>query len=90
MKPIQEKLKEKPWLGWVIFFLTVLVVFMLGMLASSIVQRRAEAVFAYTPAVTFSEYEPRNSVWGNYSHVNMTHILKLPIQLSEVNITAAR
>jgi len=64
MKPIQEKLKEKPWLGWVIFFLTVLVVFMLGMLASSIVQRRAEAVFAYTPAVTFSEYEPRNSVWG--------------------------
>ena len=64
MISLQEKLKEKPWLGWVIFIFTVLVVFMLGMLASSIVQRRAEAVFAYTPEVTFSEFEPRNSVWG--------------------------
>jgi len=61
---IQEKLKSKPWLGWVIFLVTVLVVFMLGMLASSIVQRRAEAVFAYTPEVTFSESEPRNALWG--------------------------
>jgi len=61
---IQEKLKSKPWLGWVIFLVTVLVVFMLGMLASSIVQRRAEAVFAYTPEVTFSDSEPRNALWG--------------------------
>ena len=64
MKSIQETLKNKPWLGWVIFLATVVVVFLLGMLASSIVQRRAEAVFAYTPEVTFSEYEPRNSKWG--------------------------
>ncbi len=61
---IQEKLKERPWLGWVIFLSTVIVVFMLGMLASSIVQRRAEAVFAYTPEVTFSGSEPRNELWG--------------------------
>ena len=64
MISLQEKLKEKPWLGWVIFTFTVLVVFMLGMLASSIIQRRAEAVFAYTPEITFSESEPRSSVWG--------------------------
>lgn len=64
MISLREKLKEKPWLGWIIFLLTVFVVFMLGMLASSIVQRRAEAVFAYTPAVTFPESEPRNSIWG--------------------------
>ncbi|MBN2666843.1 MAG: ammonia-forming cytochrome c nitrite reductase [Bacteroidales bacterium] len=64
MKSIQETLKKKPWLGWVIFLATVVVVFLLGMLASSIIQRRAEAVFAYTPEVTFSENEPRNSKWG--------------------------
>ena len=64
MKSIQEMLKERSWLGWVIFLATVLVVFLLGMLASSIIQRRAEAVFAYTPEVTFSENEPRNSKWG--------------------------
>ncbi len=64
MRSIQETLKSKPWLGWVIFLATVVVVFLLGMLASSIIQRRAEAVFAYTPEVTFSENEPRNSKWG--------------------------
>lgn len=64
MRPIHEILKDKPWLGWIIFLSTVGVVFLLGLLASSIMERRAEAVFAYTPAVTFSENEPRNSVWG--------------------------
>lgn len=57
-------LNERPWLGWVIFLATVVVVFLLGMLASSIVERRAEATFAYTPEVKFSQFEPRNQVWG--------------------------
>lgn len=64
MKSLQENLKERPWLGWVIFFATVVVVFLLGMLASSIIERRAEAAFAYTPDIKFSEFEPRSSVWG--------------------------
>jgi nitrite reductase (cytochrome c-552) len=64
MKSIQEILKEKPWLGWVIFVLTAGIVFLLGMLASSIIERRAEAVFAYTPEITFSPDEPRNEIWG--------------------------
>lgn len=64
MRPINEIIKEKKWLGWLLFLFTVAVVFLLGMLASSIVERRAEAVFAYTPQVTFSEFEPRNSKWG--------------------------
>lgn len=66
MKSIHQLLKEKPWLGWIIFAFTVLIVFLLGMLASSIVERRAEAVFAYTPELTFSEFEPRNAVWGEF------------------------
>lgn len=64
MKSIQEMLKERPWLGWVIFALTVVVVFFLGLLASSIVERRSEAIFAYSPEVKFSQFEPRNEKWG--------------------------
>ncbi|HRW63181.1 MAG TPA: ammonia-forming cytochrome c nitrite reductase [Bacteroidales bacterium] len=64
MKPISEQIKEKPWKGWVLFFATMLVVFFLGLLASSIIERRAEAVFAYTPQVEHSQWEPRNEVWG--------------------------
>ncbi|MCX6333052.1 MAG: ammonia-forming cytochrome c nitrite reductase [Bacteroidia bacterium] len=64
MRSIQEILKGRPWLGWLIFLTTVVIVFLLGMLASSIMERRAEAVFAYTPEVKFSGNEPRSSVWG--------------------------
>lgn len=66
MRPVQDILKDRPWLGWVIFLATAAVVFLLGILASSIVERRAEAVFAYTPELTFSKFEPRNSVWGEF------------------------
>ena len=34
--------KMKPWVGWILFFFTLGVVFLLGMLAASITQRRAE------------------------------------------------
>lgn len=64
MKPVEELLKGRPWLGWLIFFTTVIIVFLLGLLASSIIERRAEASFAYTPELNFSRFEPRNSVWG--------------------------
>lgn len=64
MKPLREQIKEKPILGWILFFATIVVVFLLGLLASSIMERRAEAVFAYTPQVKHSQFEPRNEVWG--------------------------
>lgn len=66
MKPIQEIITKKPWLGWVIFLATIAIVFLLGMLASSIIERRAEAIFAYAPPTIFSEFEPRNSKWGEF------------------------
>lgn len=66
MRPVHEIMKEKPWLGWFIFAATVAIVFLLGMLASSIIERRAEAIFAYTPQLNFSEFEPRNEKWGEY------------------------
>jgi nitrite reductase (cytochrome c-552) len=64
MKPIQEIIKNKPIIGWALFFATIIMVFLLGLLASSIMERRAEAVFAYTPQVNFGPHEPRNEVWG--------------------------
>lgn len=67
MISINEQIKRKPWLAWFLFLTTVVVVFLLGLLASSVIERRAEAVFAYTPQVNISDWEPRNEVWGeNY------------------------
>lgn len=64
MKPISELIKQKPWLGWLIFLGTIVIVFLLGLIASSIIERRAEAVFAYTPMVEHEKWEPRLEVWG--------------------------
>jgi nitrite reductase (cytochrome c-552) len=64
MKPLSEQIKAKPWMGWIIFTGTMAIVFLLGLLASSIMERRAEAVFAYTPQVDYSQFEPRNEIWG--------------------------
>ncbi len=64
MKSIQELIKEKPWTGWILFIVTVGIVFLLGMLASSIIERRSEAIFAYSPEAKYSPFEPRNEKWG--------------------------
>ncbi|MDA3817352.1 MAG: ammonia-forming cytochrome c nitrite reductase [Prolixibacteraceae bacterium] len=64
MKPVTQLIKEKPAIGWILFFATVVVVFLLGLLASTIVERRAESVFVYTPEVYHSQFEPRNEIWG--------------------------
>lgn len=64
MKSISTTLKEKPWLGWILFFVSIILVFALGLLASSIIERRSEAAFAFTPQVQYSNLEPRNEIWG--------------------------
>lgn len=64
MKPLKTTIEKKPILGWLLFFATLLVVFVLGLLASSIMERRAEASFVNVPKVKLSEFEPRNEVWG--------------------------
>ncbi|MFA7418709.1 MAG: ammonia-forming cytochrome c nitrite reductase [Melioribacteraceae bacterium] len=66
MKSIQERIKEKPILGWVLFGVTVIVVFLLGLFASSIVERRNES-FTLQQVKPIADWEPRNEVWGeNY------------------------
>jgi nitrite reductase (cytochrome c-552) len=64
MPTLQEKITKKPWLGWLIFLATVIVVFLLGLLASSIIERRTEVQFAYVPKINYDQWEPRSAVWG--------------------------
>lgn len=67
MSTISEMTEKRPWLAWVLFLLTVVVVFLLGLLASSIVERRIEAAYVNVPRTEISQFDPRNEVWGeNY------------------------
>ncbi|MBS0000857.1 MAG: ammonia-forming cytochrome c nitrite reductase [Cyclobacteriaceae bacterium] len=51
-------------IGWALFIVTILIVFLLGLLASTIIERRVETVYVGKPRIEISEYEPRNEVWG--------------------------
>ncbi len=64
MISIREMIRQNPWFGWVLFFFTMLAVFVIGLLASSVMERRAEAEFAYAPETDIAEWEPRSEVWG--------------------------
>jgi nitrite reductase (cytochrome c-552) len=64
MKPISEIVKTKPWVGWLLFLGTVVVVFLIGLFASSIIERRGESVYTLQMLKPIKEWEPRNEVWG--------------------------
>ncbi|MBO6607741.1 ammonia-forming cytochrome c nitrite reductase [Psychroserpens sp.] len=48
----------------ILFSVTIIVVFLLGLLASSIINRKSEAKYKYVPKVIIAENEPRNEIWG--------------------------
>ncbi|WP_143960921.1 ammonia-forming cytochrome c nitrite reductase [Litoribacter populi] len=53
--------------NWILFIGTIVVVFLLAMLAYTIMDRKTEARFAYQPKVAIDGIEPRDSIWGlNY------------------------
>jgi len=56
--------KRKPWMNWMLFFASLAIVFLLGLLVSSITERKMEAKFAYKPMTEINKLEPRNEVWG--------------------------
>ena len=64
MKTIRELTEKKPWLSWVLFFATVIIVFLIGLLASSIVERRSEAQLYFQMVSPIPDWEPDNAVWG--------------------------
>jgi nitrite reductase (cytochrome c-552) len=66
MKPISEIIKNNPWLGWLLFFATAVIVFLVGLFASSIIERRGESA-TLQMVKPINDWEPRNEVWGeNY------------------------
>lgn len=51
----------------VLFVVTLIVVFLLGLLASSVINRKNEAKYMFVPQANIGENEPRNEEWGkNY------------------------
>ncbi|WP_294068892.1 ammonia-forming cytochrome c nitrite reductase subunit c552, partial [Proteiniphilum sp. UBA1028] len=60
--------RMKPWVGWLLFFVTMGVVFLLGMLAASVTQRRAEiASVMNNKKVEITGIESRNELFAvNY------------------------
>ncbi|MCL1910725.1 MAG: ammonia-forming cytochrome c nitrite reductase [Leptospirales bacterium] len=68
IEQLTEKIKNKPAVGWAIVAAVMVVVFLLGLLASSITGRRAEkAALFYNKKVEITGIESRNEIWGeNY------------------------
>lgn len=64
MKSIVEIIQQKPWMGWLLFVLTVVVVFFIGLLANSIMERRGEERAMFQMIKPIADWEPRNEVWG--------------------------
>lgn len=61
-----EKIKKNRWFFTSLFLIAMIFVFILGFLMSSIIERRAESLIAYTPAKDLDLYEPDNEKWGDY------------------------
>lgn len=75
MKSIKKIVEQKPWVGWVLFFATALVVFLAGLFAASIVERRTEAKLYFEVFDPIAEYEPRMEVWGeNFPRQYQTYL----------------
>ncbi len=70
-----EPTKKKNWVYWLLFIVTIVVVFIIGMLTTSVVERRAERVAKLQPITDISEWETDNSVWGeNYPREYETYL----------------
>lgn len=64
MKKIKDIISEKPYMAWVLFGVTVVVVFFAGLFGASIIERRSESQNLLLAAKPIKEWEPRNEVWG--------------------------
>ncbi len=64
MEDTTNKSGRKPWVNWLIFLATVVVVFILGIFAASILERRTESKLYFQTVKAIPDWEPRNEVWG--------------------------
>jgi nitrite reductase (cytochrome c-552) len=62
---IAELIQRKPWVAWMLFLGTIVIVFLVGLLGASIIERRTEALLTTrAPMQPLPMFEPRNAVWG--------------------------
>ena len=65
MSKFAETIKEKPAVGWLVFLVALAAVFLLGLLAASITEKRAEVATLYSnKKVNIDGIEPRSPLWG--------------------------
>lgn len=64
MRKIRDIISEKPWLGWALFFATLVIVFLVGLFGASIIERRSETQYLFKASKPIPSMEPRNQVWG--------------------------
>jgi len=61
---MEEIIQAKPWIAWLVFLATLLMVFLLGMFGASVMERRYEAELIFRLVKPIADWEPRNEVWG--------------------------
>lgn len=67
MSTLKDIIKQRPWLAWVLFGFTMLIVFCLGLLVNSVMERRTEALFINKDKSPIGQFETKNELWGeNY------------------------
>lgn len=64
MTRLSELIKKHPVIGWGVFVVTAGIVFLSGLFASSIMERRAEKTLTIQQMNPIGEMETRNEVWG--------------------------
>ncbi|MFO7447339.1 MAG: ammonia-forming cytochrome c nitrite reductase [Ignavibacteriaceae bacterium] len=64
MRKIKDVIVEKPWVGWVLFLATLIIVFLVGLFGASVIERRTETQYLFQASKPINEFEPRNEVWG--------------------------
>lgn len=76
MSKLSELIRRKPAAGWLMFFVTAGIVFLLGLLASSIVERRTEMTLQKQTLVPVARMETRSEKWGiNFPRQYERHML---------------
>lgn len=67
MARLRDTIEKKPWIGWALFLTTAIVIFALGLLASSVMERRTEALYLEQRKTEIKPLESRNEAWkANY------------------------
>lgn len=68
IKKLNAAIKKRPIIGWSIFIFVMIAVFLLGLLAASITERRAEIATLYSnKKIEIKGIEPKSEIWGiNY------------------------